>query len=154
MSTTLAQSLIEAQEQLATAAAAMACVCEERDALKVALESSAAELKDARAGRIADAAAHKAAQEDAVGKLTAEQAAHAETQKALAEARTKLADPAYQMAGPGSKTPVPEGGQLPDNPPKTREQLEADYRAIDGSTIEGARARAAFREKHKDQLGL
>lgn len=36
----------------------------------------------------------------------------------------------------------------------TRAELERQYAAIPSDTMEGSRARAAFREKHKTQLGL
>jgi hypothetical protein len=145
---TLAQDLLDAQSQIETLKASLATVNGERDALKVTVDELSAKLTAEQTGRAADAEGHKAA-------LDAETAAHTATKNALAEATQKLADPAYQMAGTtGSQTPVPEGGQPADAPPANKAQLEAEYRKIDGSTIEGARARAEFREKYKVELGL
>lgn len=152
---TLAQELLDAQAQIATMTGVLQTVTAERDTFKANVDDLNAKLKAEQDGRAADAVAHKAALDDVNGKLTAEAAAHVETKNALMEANKKLADPAYQIAGTkGSEKPAPEGGQPPASQPLTKEQLEAEYRKIDGSTVDGARARADFRAKYKKELGL
>ena len=155
MPNTIAQDLAAAQERIV----ALEAGAVDFAAALAKAQADAKALTDLNAKLTADAEAatlaHKTALDEVAGKLTAEVTAHAATATELAEARKKLADPAYQLATGGDKAGVPEGGGAAKvDEPKTREQLEAEYARIPGNTMEGARARAEFRSKHKDELGL
>jgi hypothetical protein len=140
---TVAEQLIEAQalltkagNDLEAANAATLAVAKERDALTVQVKA----LTDEKAALVT---AHGAALEDAAGKLTAEQKAHAETKTTLAEANKKLADPAYRMASaPGDSQGVPEGGS-PKSAEMTQAQALAEYRKLDGKPAEQKAFRVA-----------
>jgi len=155
MPKTIAQELEDATARIATFEAD----CKAKDDLIAKLTADLTAATEAQDKLTADLTAAtegvRAATEAHTVALKAETDAHAATKLALDEATKKLADPAYQIAGAkGSDKPAPEGGQAKVEEVMTREQAEAAYSRMDGSTIEGARARAEFRMKHKDILGL
>ncbi len=159
---TLAKDLVEANGQIEILKASLATLTQERDTAKASVAELSDSLKaeqDAHTATKATLDVEVKAHAEVKAKLDAEIKVHGETKESLAEANRKLADPGYLMASvSGSKTAVAEGGiaetQAALEGTRTRAQLEAEYAKIDGSTIEGARARAEFREKHKDVLGL
>lgn len=155
MPLTIAQELDQANAEVARLtgelAASMDLLAKAEQSIKTANDSATQAIADLDAANKAHAEAITAAD----AKLAAEAEAHAKTKADLDEATKKLADPAYALAGAGKQEAIKEGeGQAVYVQPKTREQLEAEYARIDGSTIEGARVRAEFREKYKKELGL
>ena len=124
---TIAEQLIESEAALAKAIADLEAANAATLAMAGERDTLSAQVKTLTEERTALAAAHGVALADAGGKLTAEQAAHAATQTALAEANKKLANPAYRMASaPGDASGAPEGGA----PAESGVSLVAQMKAI------------------------
>ena len=132
-------------EELATVKASVAALTTERDNLTAAT----AKLVDEHAAALAAVVTERDAAKEAAAAVAKElDAAKGEVAKLTGQLR----DPAFKAASITESQTVPagaEGGQI-----KTRAQLEAEYAAIPGESIEGAKARATFRETHKVALGL
>ena len=128
---TIAEQLIEAQAAHAKAVADLEAAGKATLAMTGERDALAAQVKTLTEEKAALVAAHGAVLAEVSGKLTTEQAAHAATQTALAEATKKLANPAYRIASaPGDKTAVPEGGTPAAGPDLTQAQAQAEYRAL------------------------
>lgn len=150
---TAAKALVdESGKQITAQAAELATV----KASVVALTTERDNLIAATAKLVDEHAAALAAVNAEVEKLTASDKAKAteldSVRGEVAKLTGQLRDPAFKAANIKESQTVPagaEGGQT-----KTRAQLNAEYAAIPGDTIEGATARAAFRDTHKVALGL
>jgi len=128
-------------------------------------ETLAAAVAQGEALRVEPEALNKAADEGAVklaaaeSALAAESEAHGKTKEALDVATKALANPAFAGAArqATAATTADNAGEAGGDTAEfeTREQAEAAYRKINcGDGMETARAKAAFREKHKTLLGL
>lgn len=135
----------------------------EHDALKAKcadMEKSLSEAQVALAAKDVEIAAVKAAADKAVAEAgeklgaaeaqaKAEQELHAATKAELDKARLALANPAFADAAiVGAAKATPEGGAEAARK-MTREEALAEYQKI-----EGAVARAKYREAHAEELGL
>ena len=139
------KTIAEQAAELTAAKASIVALTVERDNLTAAtaklVDEHAAALAASLDARDKTAAIAEAAQKRA-------EALEAEVAKLTGQLR----DPAFKAAAITESQTVPagaEGGQI-----KTRAQLNAEYDQIPGDTVEGAKARAAFRETHKVALGL
>ena len=131
--------------ELAAVKASVVAITAERDNLTAAAVKLVA---DHAAALAAIATERDTAKADATTKAAELDASKGEVAKLTGQLR----DPAFKVAQITESQTVPagaEGGQI-----KTRAQLNADYDKIPGDTVEGAKARAAFRETHKVALGL
>jgi len=131
--------------ELAAVKESLTAITAERDNLTAAAVKLVA---DHAAALAAIATERDTAKADATAKAAELDAVKGEVAKLTGQLR----DPAFRAASITESQTVPagaEGGQI-----KTRAQLNAEYDKIPSDTIEGAKARAAFRETHKVALGL
>jgi hypothetical protein len=131
--------------ELATVKASIVALTTERDNLTAAT----AKLVDEHAAALAAIVVEREKEQALAAAVAKELDA---SKGEVAKLAGQLRDPAFRAAIITESQTVPagaEGGQT-----KTRAQLEAEYAAIPGESIEGAKARATFRETHKVALGL
>ena len=135
----------------------------ERDALKASHEQSQKTVESLTVERdafkataekaTADAEAIKA---DLGGKLDAESKAHENTKELLGVAKQALKNPAFAAAarvalGAATAEGAPAKPEAAEGEPTTAKEAHQMYNAIDSRD---GRAREAFRNKHKELLGL
>ena len=124
---TVVEQLADAESEIKTLQASIITLNQAAVVDVAKVEALAGQVKTLEAAHVSLVEAHKLALGEVSGKLTAEISAHAETVKALDEAKKKLADPAYKMASAeGDKKPVGEGGA----PAATDVSLNAQMKAI------------------------
>jgi chromosome segregation ATPase len=149
---TVIQELGEANRQLAANAETLAALTVERDALKASAADMVAKADAARVAsekQIAEITEKLTASESA---LIAERKGHEETRAALDVAQKKLANPAFVDASvKGEQKAIVAGGEASSVVPMTFEQAHKAYNAIPPTD---AKARAAFREAHANELKL
>lgn len=151
---TIAQELEQAQAELIAAKTEADNKAKELETAKATIADLEAKLTAEKTASDAKALKLQASVDALTGNLKSEADAHGLTKAELAEANKRLSDPGYKTASSkGDDASVPEGGQAV-NQTATRESLEAEYSKIPGDTIDGAKKRAEFREKHKAALGL
>jgi chromosome segregation ATPase len=149
---TTIQQIEQQQAEIAALKADVAAQTARSD--KAEAEATAAKAETVKCDDALKASCAK--EQAAVEALAAEKTAHAATKERLEKAERALANPAHMAAAiEGLKTATAEGGVPVSDEPifKTQAEALAAYNKLpDG--MEGARARAEFRAKYKDILGL